>query len=84
MTIPNKLQSNSMFGFMLDEQGNLPDGFKEFAESFDELNDEMVKLFTDNPIFPKRQMGNLKGKINIPDNFDTAFSNEIADMFEGK
>lgn len=31
----------------------------------------------------KRQMGTLKGKIKIPDNFDTAFADEIADMFEG-
>lgn len=31
----------------------------------------------------KRQMGTLKGKIKIPDNFDTAFADEISDMFEG-
>lgn len=35
----------------------------------------------DKPI--KRQMGTLKGKIKIPDNFDTAFADDIADMFEG-
>ncbi len=27
-------------------------------------------------------METLKGKINIPDNFYTAFADEIADMFE--
>lgn len=31
----------------------------------------------------KRQMGTLKGKINIPNNFDTAFADEISDMFGG-
>lgn len=36
----------------------------------------------DKPI--KRQMGTLKDKIKIPDNFDTAFADDIADMFEGK
>lgn len=35
----------------------------------------------DKPV--KRQMGTLKGKIKIPDNFDTAFADDIADMFEG-
>ncbi|MGK8250315.1 type II toxin-antitoxin system Phd/YefM family antitoxin [Moraxella lacunata] len=32
----------------------------------------------------KRQMGTLKGKISIPDNFDSAFADEIADMFAGE
>lgn len=34
-----------IFGFMLDENGHLPQGFAEFDEKFDnELNDEMVAL----------------------------------------
>ncbi|WP_084349573.1 type II toxin-antitoxin system Phd/YefM family antitoxin [Moraxella oblonga] len=44
-------KKGSMFGFMLDEQGNLPEGFKEFSESFDELNDEMVELMLNNGEF---------------------------------
>lgn len=41
----------SMFGFMLDDNGNLPEGFKEFSECFDELNDEMVGLMLNNGEF---------------------------------
>lgn len=82
MTPSNQSNFNTIFGFMCDENGKLPEGFKEFSECFDELNDEMVELFVASPIFPKRQMGTLKGKIKIPDNFDTAFADEIGDMFE--
>lgn len=32
----------------------------------------------------KRQMGTLKGKIHVPDDFDTWMAEEIADLFEGK
>lgn len=32
----------------------------------------------------KRQMGTLKGKISILDNFDSAFANEIVGMFVGE
>lgn len=82
MTPSNQPNFNTIFGFMCDENGKLPNGFKEFEQVFDELNDEMVELFVASPIFPKRQMGTLKGKIKIPDNFDTAFADEISDMFE--
>lgn len=38
-------KKKSIFGFMLDENGHLPQGFAEFDEKFDhELNDEMVAL----------------------------------------
>lgn len=42
----------------------------------------MIVPIDDKPV--KRQMGTLKGKINIPDDFDVAFSDDIADMFEGQ
>lgn len=71
-----------MVGLMCNKNGKFPNGFKEFEQVFDELNDEMVELFIATPIFPKRQMGTLKGKIKFPDNFDTAFADEIGDMFE--
>ena len=32
---------------------------------------------------PKR-IGFLKGRIQVPDDFDTMFAEEIADLFEGK
>jgi prevent-host-death family protein len=32
----------------------------------------------------KRRIGFLDGRIKVPDNFDTAFEDEIADEFEGK
>ena len=36
------------------------------------------------PSRKKRQMGTLKGKIKVPDDFDTWMADEIADLFEGK
>ena len=40
------------------------------------------------PIAPavpeKRRLGVLNGKFNIPDDFDTMFADEIADLFEGR
>lgn len=40
------------------------------------------------PIAPavpeKRCLGALNGKFNIPDDFDTMFADEIADLFEGR
>lgn len=33
---------------------------------------------------PKRQLGFLKGKIEIPDDFDTMFQKEIEEMFYGE
>ena len=33
---------------------------------------------------PKRQLGALNGTFTIPDDFDTMFADEIADMFEGR
>lgn len=41
----------------------------------------MIVPIEDKPV--KRQMGTLKGKIHIPEDFDSAFADEIADMFEG-
>lgn len=41
----------------------------------------MIVPIDDKPV--KREMGTLKGKIKIPNNFDVAFADEIADMFEG-
>ncbi|MGV6987532.1 hypothetical protein ACWA5Z_00790 [Testudinibacter sp. P80/BLE/0925] len=32
----------------------------------------------------RRNFGFMKGKIQIPDNFDEIYSDEIAEMFEGK
>ncbi|MFW2178240.1 MULTISPECIES: hypothetical protein [unclassified Moraxella] len=32
---------------------------------------------------PKRQMGTLKDKISIPENFDNAFADEIIALFHG-
>ena len=32
----------------------------------------------------KRKLGILEGKIQVPDDFDTMFEDEIADMFEGR
>ncbi|OOH90785.1 hypothetical protein BMT54_03905 [Pasteurellaceae bacterium 15-036681] len=31
-----------------------------------------------------RKMGTLKGKFSVPDNFDDLYSQEIAELFEGK
>ena len=40
------------------------------------------------PIAPavpeKRRLGSLNGQFNIPDDFDTMFADEIADLFEGR
>jgi prevent-host-death family protein len=33
---------------------------------------------------PKRRLGFLKGKIEIPDDFDTMFQKEIEEMFYGE
>jgi prevent-host-death family protein len=33
---------------------------------------------------PKRQLGFLKGKIKVPDDFDTMFQDEIEKMFYGE
>jgi len=33
---------------------------------------------------PKRRIGFLKGKIKVPDNFDTMMASEIQEMFHGK
>ena len=32
----------------------------------------------------KRKLGILAGKYTVPDDFDTMFEDEIADMFEGR
>lgn len=32
----------------------------------------------------KRRLGSLNGKFDIPDDFDTMFAEEIADLFEGR
>ena len=32
----------------------------------------------------KRKLGILAGKIHVPEDFDTMFEDEIADMFEGR
>lgn len=44
---------------------------------------KLVKVTVLDADTPKRT-GFLKGKIDIPEDFDTMFSDEIADMFEGK
>jgi prevent-host-death family protein len=33
---------------------------------------------------PKKRLGMLKGKIKVPDDFDTMFSEEIKQMFYGE
>jgi prevent-host-death family protein len=33
---------------------------------------------------PKQRIGFLKGKIKVPDDFDTMFADEIEKMFEGQ
>ena len=33
---------------------------------------------------PRRKLGSLDGKYNIPDDFDTMFQDEIIAMFEGR
>ena len=33
---------------------------------------------------PKMRRGFMAGQLSIPDDFDTVFADEIADMFEGK
>ena len=33
---------------------------------------------------PQRRSGFLEGQIDCPEDFDTMFADEIADMFEGK
>lgn len=33
---------------------------------------------------PKRRIGFLKGKIKVPDDFDTMFADEIEKMFNGE
>jgi prevent-host-death family protein len=33
---------------------------------------------------PPQRIGFMKGQIAVPDDFDTMFAEEIADMFEGK
>ncbi|MDP9095940.1 MAG: type II toxin-antitoxin system Phd/YefM family antitoxin [Pseudomonadota bacterium] len=32
----------------------------------------------------KRRLGTLDGQIDIPDDFDSMFADEIADLFEGR
>ena len=39
---------------------------------------KLVPLYTPTT---KRKMGTLKGSISVPENFDQAFDNEIAEMF---
>ena len=38
------------------------------------------------PIFekPPQRIGFMEGQFQVPDDFDTMFAEEIADMFEGK
>ena len=35
------------------------------------------------PAAPASRLGMLKGKIQVPDDFDTMFEDEIAEMFNG-
>lgn len=44
---------------------------------------KVVRLDQDEPK-PKRQLGFLKGKIKVPDDFDTMFRDEIEKMFYGE
>lgn len=46
----------------------------------------MVKVVRiDAPVAkPKKRLGMLKGKIKVPDDFDTMFSDEIEQMFYGE
>ena len=36
------------------------------------------------PEKPKRRLGFLKGKFEVPDDFDTMFDKEIEEMFDGE
>lgn len=36
------------------------------------------------PTKPARKLGFLRGKIEVPDDFDTMFADEIEEMFYGK
>ena len=38
----------------------------------------------DEPKRPKQRLGFYEGSYNVPDDFDTMFAEEIADLFEGK
>jgi prevent-host-death family protein len=44
---------------------------------------KVIRLDADGPK-PKRRLGFLKGKIEIPDDFDTMFQKEIEEMFYGE
>ena len=45
----------------------------------------VARLVPISPAMPeKRRLGALNGKFNIPDDFDTMFADEIADIFEGR
>jgi len=44
---------------------------------------KVIRLDQDEPK-PKRQLGFLKGKIQVPDDFDTMFQDEIEKMFYGE
>jgi prevent-host-death family protein len=44
---------------------------------------KVIRLDPDEPK-PKRQLGFLKGKIKVPDDFDTMFRDEIEKMFYGE
>ncbi len=43
-----------------------------------------VEAYEKPMINAKNRIGFLKGQITVPDDFDTMFADEIADMFEGK
>jgi prevent-host-death family protein len=44
----------------------------------------LVPLEPTQPKPKRRLLGPLKGKIKIPDDFDTMMADEIVDMFEGR
>jgi prevent-host-death family protein len=44
----------------------------------------MVTPLQQEPKKEQRRLGFMRGKFKVPEDFDTMFADEIADMFEGK
>jgi len=45
---------------------------------------EAKLVAVDAPTRVKRRIGILKGKLHVPDNFDSELPNDVLDSFEGK
>ncbi|WP_230661731.1 DUF6364 family protein [Psychrobacter sp. I-STPA10] len=70
MDLPDELIEKAKQQGVFNEQ-DLSNVLKDFLAS---------QLEQEQPVIPRR-MGTLKGKITVPDDFDTAYADEIAELF---